>query len=49
MKPGSYISIFGTGYNANGAHLIHYNGGANDGAIVLEPQDSPSRLFKKSR
>lgn len=41
----NHISIFGTGYNANGAHLIHYNGGTNDGAIVLEPQDSPSRLL----
>jgi hypothetical protein len=41
----NHISVFGTGYNANGAHLIHYNGGTNDGAIVIEPQDSPSRLL----
>jgi len=41
----NHISVYGTGYNANGAHLIHYEGGTNDGAIVIEPQDSPSRLL----
>ncbi|HEX4456383.1 MAG TPA: hypothetical protein VIA18_00355, partial [Polyangia bacterium] len=41
----NHISIYGTGYNANGAHLIHYEGSGNDGAIVIEPQDTPSRIL----
>ena len=32
----NHISVYGTGYSANGMHLIHYQSGS-DGAVVLEP------------
>jgi hypothetical protein len=40
----NHISVFGTGYNANGIHLIHYENG-KDGAIVTEPQSATSRVL----
>ena len=34
----NHISVFGTGYaQKNGCHLVHYVGGATDGAIVTHP------------
>ncbi len=34
----NHVSVFGTGYaQKNGCHLVHYVGGANDGAIVTHP------------
>ena len=44
LASANHISVFGTGYNANGLHLIHYNGG-KDGAIVIEPQAATSRVL----
>jgi hypothetical protein len=44
LATANHISVFGTGYNANGMHLIHYNSG-KDGAIVIEPQAASSRLL----
>jgi hypothetical protein len=40
----NHISVFGTGYNANGIHDIHYESN-KDGAIVENPQDSTSRVL----
>jgi hypothetical protein len=44
LATANHISVFGTGYNANGMHLIHYDNG-KDGAIVVEPQAATSRLL----
>ena len=43
----NHISIFGTGYGPDGAHLIHRNGSGHDGFVITEPLSSPShaRLF----
>lgn len=43
----NHISIFGTGYGPDGAHLIHRNGGGHDGLVVTSPLSSPShaRMF----
>ncbi len=40
----NHISIFGTGYGPDGAHLIHRNGGGHDGLIVMNPLSSPSHV-----
>lgn len=40
----NHISVYGTGYSANGMHLIHYQSG-NDGALVLEPQSATPRFL----
>lgn len=40
----NHISIFGTGYGPDGAHLIHRNGGGHDGMIVMTPLSSPSHV-----
>jgi hypothetical protein len=40
----NHISVFGTGYNTNGMHLIHYESG-KDGALVLEPQAATSHVL----
>ena len=41
------ISVFGTGYGPDGAHLIHRNGQGHDGLVVTEPLSTPAhvRLF----
>lgn len=44
LATANHISVFGTGYNANGMHLIHYDNG-KDGAIVIDPQSSASRIL----
>ncbi len=43
----NHISVFGTGYGPDGAHLIHRNGGGHDGLVVTNPLSSPAhaRLF----
>jgi hypothetical protein len=33
----NHISIFTTGFDATGGHLIHRNGSSHDGAIVINP------------
>jgi hypothetical protein len=46
----NHISIYGTGYGPDGAHLIHRNGGGHDGLVISEPLSVPShaRLFSFS-
>jgi len=42
----NHISVYGTGYNANGMHLIHYeNGSSTDGAVVAQPLATTSNLL----
>lgn len=41
----NHISIFGTGYAATGCHLIHFDGGNNDGAVVIHPLSSPAHYL----
>jgi hypothetical protein len=40
----NHISVYGTTYGADGAHLIHRNGGGHDGVIVTDPQSIPAHL-----
>jgi hypothetical protein len=40
----NHISIFGTGYDSSGLHLIHRNKG-NDGAIVVRPLSAAPRAL----
>lgn len=46
----NHISIFGTGYSGEGAHLIHRTFSGRDGMIVTQPLSTPSnaRLFSFS-
>jgi hypothetical protein len=38
LAKANHVSIFGYGYDgADGAHIVHYNGGEDDGAIVVNP------------
>jgi hypothetical protein len=37
LASANHVSIFATGYGTGGAHLVHRNGGGNDGAIVIDP------------
>jgi hypothetical protein len=43
----NHISVFGTGYGPDGAHLIHRNGQGHDGLLVTQPLSTPAhaRLF----
>jgi hypothetical protein len=42
----NHISVFGTGYaQKNGCHLVHYVGGALDGAIVTHPLSGVSHVM----
>ncbi len=45
LASANHVSVFSTGYNAQGTHLVHYLGGNNDGAIVINPQAANSRLL----
>jgi hypothetical protein len=36
----NHVSIFGTGFDGTGGHLIHRQGGSHDGAIVINPTTS---------
>jgi hypothetical protein len=40
----NHISIFGTGYGPDGAHLIHRNGSGHDGLVVTNPLSTPAHL-----
>jgi hypothetical protein len=33
----NHVSIFTTGFNSSGGHLVHREGSSHDGAIVIEP------------
>ncbi|MDB4937499.1 MAG: hypothetical protein JWP87_4471 [Labilithrix sp.] len=38
LAKANHVSIYGYGYpGADGAHIVHYNGGHDDGAIVVNP------------
>lgn len=41
----NHISVFATGYGPTGAHLVHRNGGGNDGAIVAQPLSGQAHLM----
>jgi len=42
----NHVSIFTTGFDATGGHLIHRQGGNHDGAIVINPlSSSPTYLL----
>ena len=43
LASANHVSIFATGYNSSGCHLVHYESG-NDGAIVINPL-SPTAHF----
>jgi len=40
----NHISIFTTSYGGTGAHLVHRNGGGQDGMVVTEPLSQVSHL-----
>jgi hypothetical protein len=40
----NHISVFGTGYGPDGAHLIHRNGSGHDGLVIAQPLSSPAHL-----
>jgi hypothetical protein len=44
LASANHISVFGTGYGPDGAHLVHRNGSSHDGMIVSEPLSTPSHL-----
>jgi hypothetical protein len=45
LATANHVSIFMTGYGADGGHLVHRNGGGNDGAIVVRPLGAPRVLM----
>jgi hypothetical protein len=45
LATANHISVFGTTYGSDGAHLVHRNtGGGHDGVIVTEPLSIPAHL-----
>jgi len=40
----NHISVFGTGYGPDGAHLVHRNGQGHDGLVVTNPLSSPAHV-----
>ena len=44
LASANHISIFGTGYGPDGAHLIHRNGQGHDGLIVTNPLSTPAHV-----
>jgi len=46
LASANHVSIFTTGFDATGGHLIHRNGSSHDGAIVINPLSaSPKYLL----
>ena len=41
----NHISVYMTGYNSMGAHLVHRKGNNVDGAIILDPLSTPSHAI----
>jgi hypothetical protein len=37
LAAANHVAIYATGYNTGGAHLVHFQGSGDDGAIVLDP------------
>ncbi|MCX5744839.1 MAG: hypothetical protein NT062_20315 [Proteobacteria bacterium] len=50
LATANHISVFATGYGADGVHLVHRTNGSRDGMIVTRPLSSPAhaRLFSFS-
>ncbi|CAN5699601.1 hypothetical protein BH11MYX2_BH11MYX2_36490 [soil metagenome] len=44
LASANHISVFATGYDTDGAHLVHRNGQSRDGLIVTEPLSRPSHV-----
>lgn len=40
----NHISVYGTGYDVDGAHLVHRTNGGNDGGLVLRPLSATPRF-----
>lgn len=45
LSDANHVSIYGTGYGADGMHKIHRDGYGRDGAIVLDPLSGDSRYL----
>ena len=44
LATANHISIYATTYGADGAHLVHRNGGGHAGVIVTQPLSIPAHL-----
>ena len=44
LTSANHVSIYSTTYGGDGAHLVHRNGGGQDGVLVTEPLSTPSHL-----
>ena len=45
LASANHVSIFTTGFDATGGHLIHRNGSSHDGAIVINPLSASPRYL----
>lgn len=45
LQSANHLSVFMTGYGAQGGHKVHRNGGGQDGAIVINPLSPAPRLL----
>lgn len=45
LASANHLSIFATGYGADGAHEVHRNDSGTDGAIVIDPLSSSPHLL----
>lgn len=45
LATANHVSIYGTGYGAEGMHKVHREGYGRDGAVVLEPLSGDSRFL----
>lgn len=44
LATANHVSIYTTTYGGDGAHLVHRNGGGQDGLIVTQPLSTPSHV-----
>lgn len=44
LATANHVSIYTTTYGGDGAHLVHRNGGGQDGLLVTQPLSTPSHL-----
>lgn len=51
LATANHISVFATGYDTDGAHLVHRTGQSRDGLIVTQPLSRPAhvRMFAFTR
>lgn len=45
LASANHISVFAVGYDQTGGHLVHYQGGTSDGAVVIDPLSASSKLM----